>query len=58
MRVLVGDTRIHFEVDGARLVPDGPTMRELPTMICCTAGRASTTTRYDLISHRWRMSRS
>ena len=38
MRVLVGDTRIHFEVDGARLVPDGPTMRERPTMILLHGG--------------------
>ena len=38
MRVLVGDTRIHFKVDGARLVPDGPTMRERPTMILLHGG--------------------
>jgi len=58
MRVLVGDTRIHFEVDGARLVPDGPTMRERPTMILLHGGPGFDTTRCDLTSHRWRMSRS
>ena len=38
MRVRVGDVRIHFEVLGERLVPDGPTLRERPTMILLHGG--------------------
>ena len=38
MRVQVGDVRIHFEVIGERLVPDGPALRELPTMILLHGG--------------------
>jgi pimeloyl-ACP methyl ester carboxylesterase len=38
MRVNVGDTRIFFEVIGTKLVPDGPTMRERPTMLLLHGG--------------------
>jgi pimeloyl-ACP methyl ester carboxylesterase len=38
MRVRVGDARIHFEVIGERLVPEGPTLRERPTMILLHGG--------------------
>jgi pimeloyl-ACP methyl ester carboxylesterase len=38
MRVRVGDVRIYFEVLGEGLVPDGPTMRERPTMILLHGG--------------------
>ncbi len=38
MRVRIGDVRIHFEVIGERLVPDGPAMRERPTMILLHGG--------------------
>lgn len=38
MRVRVGDVRIHLEVIGERLVPDGPALRELPTMILLHGG--------------------
>ena len=38
MRALVGDVRIHFEVLGERLVADGPTLRERPTMILLHGG--------------------
>lgn len=38
MRVQVGDVRIHFEVIGERLVPDGPTLMERPTMILLHGG--------------------
>jgi proline iminopeptidase len=38
MRVRVGDVRIHFEVIGERLVPDGPTLRERPTVILLHGG--------------------
>lgn len=38
MRVRVGDVRIHFEVIGERLVPDGPALREQPTMILLHGG--------------------
>src|SRR5205807_1707515 len=38
MRVQVGDTRIFFEVIGTKLVPEGPTMRERPTMLLLHGG--------------------
>lgn len=38
MRVRVGDVRIYFEVDGGRLVPDGSTMLERPTMVLLHGG--------------------
>ncbi len=38
MRVQVGDTRIFFEVIGRKLVPDGPTMRERPTLLLLHGG--------------------
>lgn len=38
MRVRVGDVRIHFEVDGPRLVPNGPMLDERPTMILLHGG--------------------
>lgn len=38
MRVRVGDVRLHFEVIGERLVPDGPTLRERPTVILLHGG--------------------
>ena len=33
MRVSIGDCRLFVDVDGLGLVPDGPTMRERPTLI-------------------------
>jgi hypothetical protein len=30
MHVLVNGVRLFFDVEGAKLVPDGPTMRERP----------------------------
>jgi proline iminopeptidase len=38
MRVRVGDVRLHFEVLGERLVPEGPMLRERPTMILLHGG--------------------
>jgi len=38
VRVQVGDTRIFFEVIGTKLVPDGPAMRERPTMLLLHGG--------------------
>jgi proline iminopeptidase len=38
MRVRVGDVRLHFEVLGERLVPEGPALRERPTMILLHGG--------------------
>ncbi len=32
MRVLVNGVRLFFDVEGVSLVPDGPTMRENPTL--------------------------
>ena len=38
MRVQVGDVRLFFDVDGAKLVPDGPWMRERPTVLLLHPG--------------------
>ena len=38
MRIQVGDTRIFVEVIGRKLVPDGPAMRERPTMLLLHGG--------------------
>ncbi|WP_437939740.1 alpha/beta fold hydrolase [Sorangium sp. So ce341] len=38
MRVQAGDVRLFFDVEGAKLVPDGPAMRERPTVILLHGG--------------------
>jgi len=38
MRIEVNGVRIFFEVEGAKLVPDGPLMRERPTLILLHGG--------------------
>jgi pimeloyl-ACP methyl ester carboxylesterase len=38
MRVSIGDTRLFFDVEGASLVPDGPVMRERPTVVFLHGG--------------------
>ncbi len=38
MRIRVRDTTLFFDVEGAKLVPDGPTMREKPTLILLHGG--------------------
>jgi len=38
MRVQVGDGRIFFDVDGAKLRPDGTLMREVPTLLLLHGG--------------------
>lgn len=38
MRLAVDDTRLFFDVDGAKLVPDGPWMRERPTVVLLHPG--------------------
>lgn len=38
MRVLVNGVRLFFDVEGAGLVPDGPTMREKPTLLLLHGG--------------------
>jgi pimeloyl-ACP methyl ester carboxylesterase len=38
MYITVNDTRLFFDVEGAKLVPDGPTMREKPTLILLHGG--------------------
>ena len=38
MPVLVNGVRLFFDVDGASLVPDGPTMREKPTLVLLHGG--------------------
>src|SRR5262249_39263315 len=38
VRVQVGDVRLFFDVDGAKLVPDGATRREQPTLLLLDRG--------------------
>ena len=38
MRVQVGDVRLFFDVEGAKLRPDGATMREVPTVLLLHGG--------------------
>jgi len=38
MRVNIGDVRLFFDVDGAKLRPDGATMREVPTVVLLHGG--------------------
>ena len=38
MRVQVGDVRLFFDVEGAKLVPSGPWMRERPTVVLLHTG--------------------
>ncbi|WP_437974048.1 alpha/beta fold hydrolase [Sorangium sp. So ce295] len=38
MRVQTGDVRLFFDVEGAKLVPEGPAMRERPTVILLHGG--------------------
>jgi pimeloyl-ACP methyl ester carboxylesterase len=41
MHIEVGGTRLWFDVDGVALVPDGPTMRERPTVVLLHGGPGS-----------------
>jgi hypothetical protein len=43
MRVAIGDISLYFDVDGAHLVPDGPSMAERPTIIALHGGPGRTT---------------
>lgn len=38
MKVDIGDAKMFFDVEGAKLVPDGPRMREKPTLILLHGG--------------------
>jgi pimeloyl-ACP methyl ester carboxylesterase len=38
MRVLVNGVRLFFDVEGTKLVPNGPTMRERPTLLLLHGG--------------------
>lgn len=38
MHVKVGDAKLFFDVEGASLVPDGPTMRQRPTLLALHGG--------------------
>ncbi len=38
MRVSIGDTHLFFDVEGAKLVPDGPALRERPTILLLHGG--------------------
>ena len=45
MYVTVNQVRVFFDVEGAKLVPDGPTLSEKPTLILLHGGPALTTRR-------------
>ena len=38
MRVKLDDTRLFFDIEGAKLRPDGPQMREVPTLLLLHGG--------------------
>ena len=38
MYISVNDTKLYFDVEGAHAIPDGPTMRERPTMVLLHGG--------------------
>jgi len=38
MHVRVNGVRLFFDVEGAKLVPDGPVMREKPTLLLLHGG--------------------
>lgn len=38
MRLTVGDTKLFFDVEGASLVPDGPRLRQKPTLVLLHGG--------------------
>jgi hypothetical protein len=38
MRVDIGNCRLFFEVEGSKLRPDGPRMKELPTLLLLHGG--------------------
>ena len=38
MHVLVNGVRLFFDIEGAKLVPDGPVMREKPTLLLLHGG--------------------
>ena len=38
MRLSVNDTELYFDVEGPALVPDGPDMRERPTLLFLHGG--------------------
>jgi proline iminopeptidase len=38
MRIKIGDSRLFFDIDGAKLRPDGPRMREVPTLLLLHGG--------------------
>lgn len=46
MRANIRDTEIYFDVEGAGLVPDGPTMREKPVMVALHGGPGGDHTGY------------
>jgi pimeloyl-ACP methyl ester carboxylesterase len=38
MHVFINGVRLFFDVEGAKLVPDGPAMREKPTLLLLHGG--------------------
>jgi hypothetical protein len=56
MHVLVNGVRLFFDVEGAKLVPDGPAMREKPTLLLLHGGPASITRSTSLLILPWPIS--
>jgi hypothetical protein len=56
MHVLVNGVRLFFDVEGAKLVPDGFAMRERRPCFCSTAARASTIRASSRLIRLWRIS--
>ena len=52
MHALVNGIRLFFDVEGAGLVPDGPTMREKPVMLLLHGGPGAGTGSPDCRSGR------
>ncbi len=38
MHILINGVKLFFDVEGAKLVPDGPVMREKPTLLLLHGG--------------------
>jgi hypothetical protein len=56
MHVLVNGVRLFFDVEGAKLMPDGPAMREKPTLLLLHGGPGFDHSIYRPASRPWLMS--
>ena len=56
MHVLVNGVRLFFDIEGAKLVPDGPVMREKPTLLLLHGGPGFATRSTSLHTRPWLIS--